>query len=166
MAKILGLDLGTNSIGWAVIEAIIENGKIAKYIGIVDSGVRIFPEGVEPTTIGQGDKEQSKNASRREHRQMRRQFFRKKLRKVKLMETLIDLKMCPLTIEGLHQWSKWDKSKKSEGKQFPEEPAFVEWLKLNPYELRAKASNEAVTLMELGRIFYHFIQLSLRYLLD
>ena len=53
MAKILGLDLGTNSIGWAVIEAIIENGKIAKYIGIVDSGVRIFPEGVEPTTIGQ-----------------------------------------------------------------------------------------------------------------
>lgn len=158
MAKILGLDLGTNSIGWAVVDVIIENGKIVKYLGIVDSGVRIFPEGVEPTTIGQGDKEQSKNAARREHRQMRRQFYRKKLRKVKLLETLIALDMCPLSIEGLHQWSKWSKSQKSEGKQFPVEPAFLEWLKLNPYELRTKALNETLSLMELGRIFYHFIQ--------
>ena len=74
MAKILGLDLGTNSIGWAVIDASMKGDKVERYNSIIDSGVRIFPEGVEPTTIGQGDKEQSKNASRREHRQMRRQF--------------------------------------------------------------------------------------------
>ncbi|MBN1926407.1 MAG: hypothetical protein JW798_11280 [Prolixibacteraceae bacterium] len=158
MAKILGLDLGTNSIGWAVINAKIVNGKVEEYLSIEDSGVRIFPEGVEPNTIGQGDKEQSKNAGRREHRQMRRQFYRKKLRKVKLLETLINLNMCPLSVEGLHQWSKWDKAKKTEGKQFPTEPEFVEWLKLNPYELRAKAIVEPVSLLELGRIYYHFIQ--------
>lgn len=158
MAKILGLDLGTNSIGWAVIDATIVDGKIKNYHSIINSGVRIFPEGVEPTTIGQGDKEQSKNASRREHRQMRRQFYRKKLRKVKLLEALIQLKMCPLSINGLHQWSKWNKERKSEGKQFPTEPEFVEWLKLNPYELRTKALTEAISLPELGRIFYHFIQ--------
>lgn len=158
MAKILGLDLGTNSIGWAVIDAEFENDKVVRYNSISDTGVRIFPEGVEPTTIGQGDKEQSKNAARREHRQMRRQFYRKKLRKVKLLETLIDIKMCPLTREELNQWSKWNKSKKSEGKQFPTEQGFVEWLKLNPYELRTKALSEPLTLMELGRIFYHIIQ--------
>ncbi|WP_346864388.1 hypothetical protein [uncultured Draconibacterium sp.] len=59
MAKILGLDLGTNSIGWAVINAEMANGKVEEYLSIDDTGIRIFPEGVEPTTIGQGDKEQS-----------------------------------------------------------------------------------------------------------
>ena len=78
MAKILGLDLGTNSIGWAVVDT-TENK-------ILDTGVRIFPEGVEPKTIGQGDKEQSKNATRRDKRQMRRQFYRKRLRKIKLLK--------------------------------------------------------------------------------
>ncbi|MBN1985559.1 MAG: hypothetical protein JW761_04610 [Prolixibacteraceae bacterium] len=158
MARILGLDLGTNSIGWAVIDATMKDRKIECYNSIVDSGVRIFPEGVEPTTIGQGDKEQSKNATRREHRQMRRQFYRKKLRKIKLLEVLIQLKMCPLTVGGLHQWSKWDKAQKTDGKKFPTEPDFVAWLKLNPYELRAKALSEPISIAELGRIFYHFIQ--------
>ena len=36
MAKILGLDLGTNSIGWAVVET-TENK-------ILDTGIRIFSE--------------------------------------------------------------------------------------------------------------------------
>lgn len=35
MAKILGLDLGTNSIGWAIIES---GG-----MEIIDAGVKIFP---------------------------------------------------------------------------------------------------------------------------
>ena len=39
MAKILGLDLGTNSIGWALIE---DNQN--KILGL---GTRIFPMGVE-----------------------------------------------------------------------------------------------------------------------
>ncbi len=79
MAKILGLDLGTNSVGWAVVD------KESKEI--IDAGVRIFPEGVVAKTIGTGEKEQSKNATRRDNRQMRRQFYRKRLRKIKLLET-------------------------------------------------------------------------------
>ena len=39
MATILGLDLGTNSIGWAVVDTSEKK--------IVDTGIRIFPEGVE-----------------------------------------------------------------------------------------------------------------------
>ena len=58
MAKILGLDLGTNSIGWAVVVAEFENGKVIRYNSIADSGVRIFPEGVEPTTTKNNEPQQ------------------------------------------------------------------------------------------------------------
>ena len=79
MAKILGLDLGTNSIGWAIVDDLNSS--------IIDAGVRIFPEGVVAKTIGSGDKEESKNAKRRESRQTRRGFYRKRLRKIKLLRT-------------------------------------------------------------------------------
>ena len=150
MSKILGLDLGTNSIGWAIVDD--------KENKIINTGVRIFPEGIEPDTIGKGDKEQSKNAARREARQMRRQNFRTRIRRIKLLETLIKLKMCPLSVEELNIWKKYDKSKGKSGRHFPQSTVFVEWLKQNPYELRARALKENLTLEELGRIFYHLIQ--------
>jgi CRISPR-associated endonuclease Csn1 len=46
MSKILGLDLGTNSIGWALIDD-VQN----KILGI---GSRIFPMGVENLGEGEG----------------------------------------------------------------------------------------------------------------
>ncbi len=150
MTKILGLDLGTNSIGWAVVDK--EANKI------LDAGVRIFTEGVVKETIGLGDKEISKNAERRVHRQARRLNYRKRLRKIKLLQTLIDLKMCPLSHEELNKWKNWDSRQKSAGKVFPESPQFVSWLRLNPYKLRARAINEHITREEFGRILYHFIQ--------
>lgn len=150
MSKILGLDLGTNSIGWAVVDK--ENEMI------IDAGVRIFPEGVELKTIGLGDKEQSRNATRRDKRQSRRQFYRKRLRKIKLLELLIDQNMCPLSKPELYAWKHWNKEKKTDGRVFPSSDGFIDWIRLNPYELRAKAINEKVSLFELGRIFYHFIQ--------
>ncbi|WP_281637719.1 type II CRISPR RNA-guided endonuclease Cas9 [Flavobacterium marginilacus] len=155
MAKILGLDLGTNSIGWAIVDDI--NNKI------IDSGVRIFPEGVVAKTIGQGEKEESKNASRRNSRQQRRGFYRKRLRKIKLLRTLINLEMCPLSHSELDVWSKWDKQKKKEGRMapeiyLPENHPYCLWLKQNPYLLRDKALNEDLTLQEFGRVLYHLIQ--------
>lgn len=150
MAKILGLDLGTNSIGWAVVDTSEKK--------IVDTGIRIFPEGVEPKTIGQGDKEQSKNATRRDKRQMRRQFYRKRLRKIKLLEVLIEQEMCPLSVEALRKWKNWNRTQKADGRKFPDTEEFNTWIKLNPYDLREKALEEELTLHELGRIFYHLIQ--------
>lgn len=155
MAKILGLDLGTNSIGWAIVDDVDNK--------IVDSGVRIFPEGVVAKTIGTGDKEESKNASRRNSRQQRRGFYRKRLRKIKLLRTLISLNMCPLKNEELDIWSKWDKQKKKEGRMapeihLPENHSYCLWLKQNPYLLRDKSLNEDLTLKEFGRILYHLIQ--------
>jgi len=148
MTKILGLDLGTNSIGWAIVE----NDKI------LGMGSRIFPEGVVAKTIGTGDREESKNASRRNSRQQRRQFYRKRLRKVKLLRTLIDLQMCPLTNEELDKWVKWDKVLKSEGRKAPNSNAYEKWHRMNPYLLREKGLNEDLTLCEMGRVLYHLIQ--------
>lgn len=150
MTKVLGLDLGTNSIGWAVVEKDEQK--------IWDAGVRIFPEGVEAKTIGQGDKEKSQNATRREKRQMRRQFYRKRLRKIKLLETLIEQGMCPLEMSELKKWKNWDKQEKTEGRKFPTSVEFSEWIQMNPYELRDRAIVEKLTLHELGRVFYHLIQ--------
>lgn len=150
MAKILGLDLGTNSIGWAVVDD--EQNKI---LGI---GSRIFPEGVKADTIGKGDKEESKNASRRNSRQQRRQFYRKRLRKIKLLRALIDLKMCPLQHSELNVWAKWDKKKGKAGRKAPDSPVYEEWHRLNPYVLREKALLEDLTLVEMGRVLYHLIQ--------
>ncbi len=151
MAKrILGLDLGTNSIGWGVVDEAQEK--------IVDVGVRIFPEGVVGKTIGSGDKEETKNATRRKHRQIRRQFYRKRLRKAKLLEVLIEQGMCPLSIEELNQWRRWDKNKKTKGRKFPDSDEFMKWIHLNPYELRERAITATVTELELGRIFYHLVQ--------
>src|SRR5690554_5654826 len=115
MARILGLDLGTNSIGWAVVDD--EEKQIS------GMGSRIFPEGVVAKTIGQGEREESKNAARRNSRQQRRQFYRKRLRKIKLLLTLIDLEMCPLTHTELDIWAKWDKKKGKAGRKAPSSAA-------------------------------------------
>ena len=139
MAKILGLDLGTNSIGWAIIDDIQNK--------IVRIGSRIFPMGVE--NLGDGDKEISKNASRTGARGVRRQFFRRRLRKQILLKALSENKMCPLIDEDFKIWKNI--------KKFPEEKLVI-WFSLNPYELRKKALSEKLSLEEIGRIFYHLIQ--------
>ena len=78
MSHTLGLDLGPNSIGWALID---EDEK-----QIIDLGVRVFPEGVENFDTS---KEQSKNENRRIARAMRRPTARRSRRKRNLREALI-----------------------------------------------------------------------------
>lgn len=150
METTLGIDLGTNSIGLAIIDQ--EEARI------LYSGIRIFPEGITKDTIGQGEKEEARNATRRMKRQTRRLYFRKKLRKIKLLEILVAQDMCPLQPEDIRRWKNWDKHQKSAARQFPDTPEFREWLKQNPYELRKRGVTEEISRQELGRIFYHFIQ--------
>ncbi len=140
MAKILGLDLGTNSIGWALIDD-VKN----KILGV---GSRIFPMGVENLGEGEG-REMSKNAGRTGARGVRRQFFRRRLRKKILLKALSENKMCPMLANDFEDWKKT--------KEFPSEK-LASWFALNPYELRQKALNEKLSLEEIGRVFYHLIQ--------
>jgi CRISPR-associated endonuclease Csn1 len=138
MSKILGLDLGTNSIGWALIE----NNTI------LGMGSRIFPEGV--VNLGEGEgRETSKNASRTEARGVRRQIFRRRLRKRYLLKELAKYNLCPISPALIKDWN---------GTEIFNNNELQEWLKLNPYKLRAKAVSKKITLLELGRIFYHMIQ--------
>jgi CRISPR-associated endonuclease Csn1 len=139
MAKILGLDLGTNSIGWALID-----DKLNKIIGM---GSRIFPVGVD--NLGDGEGELSKNAGRTGARGTRRQFFRRRLRKKVLLKELASLNMCPLSNEDFDNWKIT--------KKFPTQE-LATWFALNPYELRHRALSEKLSFEEIGRVFYHLIQ--------
>ena len=67
MKKILGLDLGTNSIGWTLIEQNFEEKKG----NILGMGSRIIPMGQELSKFEQGQA-QTKNANRRIARGMRK----------------------------------------------------------------------------------------------
>lgn len=75
---ILGLDIGSNSGGWALLQG---EGKPR----IIDLGVRVFPEGVDRDTKGL---EKSKNATRREARGARRTHQRRNRRKEQLLSVL------------------------------------------------------------------------------
>lgn len=79
MSCTLGLDVGSNSVGWALIDE-AEGHLLA-------IGVRVFPEGVERDTSGA---EHSKNEQRRMARGHRRQLARRARRKAALWRALIE----------------------------------------------------------------------------
>lgn len=76
MAKILGLDLGTNSIGWAITEQQDDN------YTLLDKGVDIFQEGVARTKSGEGPMVKT----RTDARALRRHYYRRRLRKIELLK--------------------------------------------------------------------------------
>lgn len=149
MARILGLDLGTNSIGWAIRDT--ENEGVKQ---IIDKGVRIFSEGVK-TEKGI---ESSRAAERTAYRSARKIKYRRKLRKYETLKVLSNNGMCPLSINEVEEW------KKSGFKNYPLNPEFLKWLhtdedkNVNPYFFRDRASKQKITLFELGRAFYHIAQ--------
>ncbi|MHB1105829.1 MAG: type II CRISPR RNA-guided endonuclease Cas9 [Lutibacter sp.] len=148
MSKILGLDLGTNSIGWAIVEK--ENDEFS----LLDKGVRIFSEGVK----SEKGIESSRAAERTGFRSARKIKFRRKLRKYETLKVLAENKMCPLSIEDVEQW------RKSGFKDYPLNDEFLKWLRtdddknINPYFFRDKASRGKANLYEVGRAFYHIAQ--------
>ena len=146
MSNILGLDLGTNSIGWAIRDINKEGNQI------VDTNVIVFPQGVgEEKGV-----EFSLASERTKHRASRKLYKRRKQRKTDLLKSLIVNGFCPLTNDELLVWSIY---KKGQEMKYPTENyEFSEWLKINPYEVRSKAVNSDVTKFELGRALYHMCQ--------
>src|SRR5579859_2619660 len=78
---ILGIDLGSASLGWALVHATNDTPR-----GILAAGVRIFSPGVDGD-IDSGQDE-SRNKKRREARLQRRQFRRRALRAQRLFTVL------------------------------------------------------------------------------
>ena len=90
--RIWGFDLGTTSIGFAVLDhdPAREEGRIHRL------GVRIFPEGVTE------DKKEPRNKTRRAKRLMRRGIRRRKLRRRLLAEALTTADLLPRY--GTSEW--------------------------------------------------------------
>lgn len=153
MSRILGLDLGTNSIGWAITE------KPEEGFSLIDKGVEIFQEGVNRTKSG----EEPAVKNRTESRSSRRHYFRRRLRKIELLKVLVKYEMCPpLTQEELDNWRY--------RKQYPMNEDFINWQRTddkidkNPYHARYIALTTQLSLSQLhdryllGRAFYHLSQ--------
>lgn len=121
----LALDLGSTSLGWAMV---LLNGK-ADPCAIVRAGVRIFPDGRNPKDGS------SLAVTRRNARAMRRRRDRLLKRKARMQRLLIEHGFFPA-----------------------EESARKALETLNPYELRAKGLDAAMTPAEFARALFHLNQ--------
>lgn len=153
MTKIQGIDTGTNSLGWAIVE------KKADEYRLLDKGVNIFQEGVK---IEKGI-ESSKAADRTAHKAARVRNYRIKLRKIRLLRILSDAHLCPpLSKAELSAWRL--------KKEYPKNELFMQWQgtddesEKTPYAYRHKCLHECLDFNSmtdryiLGRVFYHIIQ--------
>lgn len=128
MKTILGLDLGTTSIGWALVnEAQTENEKSS----IIKLGVRVNPLTVDELMNFEKGKSITTNADRTLKRSMRRSLQRYKLRRQALIELLMNNGF--ISKEMLLS----ENGNKST---------------FETYRLRAKAASEEISLEEFARV--------------
>jgi CRISPR-associated endonuclease Csn1 len=134
---VLGLDLGPNSIGWAMLAVDAATDTIT---GLYDSshvnhppmGVRVFEAGLDNFDSA---KEMSRNQARRTARSMRRSHARRNARRREIRELLEGAGLLP-----------------------PAGPGQDELFKVDPYLLRARGLTEDLTAHELGRALVHLGQ--------
>lgn len=127
MKYILGLDIGTNSIGWCLLN----NNNV-----ITDRGIVIFPIG---TNVDKNGIEKTKNQQRREYRSTKRRLFRYKLRRKRLLKVLSTMGVLP----------RYDE----QGNLIKTYRVKEEYQGFYLYEQRTLALSQAISLEELGRIF-------------
>lgn len=136
MKRVLGLDLGSSSIGWAIIEEyskeIISEEICSEKDRIVALGSRIIPLSTDESTQFSKGQALTKNSDRTQKRTQRKGYDRYQLRRALLLEKLVQLEMYnggALKVSKLDLWG-----------------------------LRAKAVHEQITLLELGRVLCHINQ--------
>lgn len=118
MNKTLGIDLGTNSIGWAIRNTDLLNNQIE------DFGVITFEKGV----ASEKGNEFPKVQKRTESRGKRRNYQSEKYRKYALLEFLIQNNMCPLSMDEFSLWKNYRKGKKRE---YPQSENFINWVRFD-----------------------------------
>lgn len=128
--RILGLDLGSNSIGWALLKA-TDAGKPTE---LIDLGSRIFNKAVEDKTPT------PKNQKRRNSRLARRVVQRRARRRRRMLNSLVSLNLLPSSL-----------------KDHPKPESILNELG-EPYSLRAKALDFPLSAHELGRVLLHLVQ--------
>ena len=148
MKKILGLDLGTNSIGWALVDA---DEKM-----ILGMGSRIIPMGTDKQDYEKGVGI-TKNATRREKRTIRKGNKRYKLRRNKLLFILNELGMLHDQFQFKNGIPKPTKLQDLELLPIPKKTKQLDALGL--LELKVTALKNPIALKEFGKILYQFNQL-------
>ncbi|MDA4847543.1 type II CRISPR RNA-guided endonuclease Cas9 [Hoeflea poritis] len=141
--RTLGLDLGTNSLGWALIETKGEPGETSEG-RVVDIGTRIFSAA---DMAGRDAKsKESLAVARRQARTMRRQRDRRLKRKKRLLKQLSDFDLMP-------------KSKAERDKLIRDtDDGKGGDLSESVLALRAKALDEPLTPYQLGRVLFQMNQ--------
>ncbi len=152
MQRVLGLDLGVASVGWALTE--FDDGEPS---GVLSLGARVFEPGVDGD-IDSGQ-EESRNRVRREARQGRRQTQRRARRMRWIAQLLQEAELLPngnvanslcrheLMAELDAQIRKRHSAANTNGA-----------LDNLPYFLRARALDAALAPHEAGRALYHLAQ--------
>ena len=127
MKKILGLDLGAASIGWALVSEQGNENDSENKVQILGMGSRIIPyEGTEGRDFSSGTGE-SRNSIRTKARTIRKGYDRYQLRRKYLTDVLKKYNMMPGERE-------------------------INLTKMELWELRSKAAKQEITLPEFGRI--------------
>lgn len=127
--RIIGLDIGIASVGWAVVE----NGR-----RIIDLGVRVFDKA---ETAKEGD---SLNLVRREARLARRRLSRKAQRMRQTARLLKELGLITDEVD-LH-------------KSLPKAHVGAEGKNKSPWQLRAEGLDRLLTPFELAKVIFHIVK--------
>ncbi|MCV6629985.1 MAG: type II CRISPR RNA-guided endonuclease Cas9 [Flavobacteriaceae bacterium] len=131
--RILGLDLGTNSIGWALVEETTNKENKVIDAAIVKLGVRVNPLTVDEKTNFEKGRPLSTNADRAAKRAARRNLQRFKLRREDLSNILIR-----------ENWITKDTPLNEDGKNTT----------FQTLKLRAKAAKEQIALEDLAKVLF------------
>lgn len=170
MNKIFALDLGTNSIGWALRNPDLTENQIEKF------GVITYNKGVGVGKSG----EYSYAAERTKNRSVRRLYQSRKYRLWATLLHLINNDYCPLSLENLNKWRHYNKEEARKnnngGRVYPiDDLRFDAWIKLDfdedgkpdytsPYQLRKELAEAKLDFdvvenrYKLGRALYHIAQ--------
>lgn len=169
--NILGIDLGTSSIGISLRNPNIQ--------GNLSEQLEYFSVDVFNSGVGKDDKarEYSYAANRSANRRTRRLYDIRRRRLWETLELLIENNLCPLSMESLDTWRHYDKSRGGYSRQYPvEEKAFENWIRLDfnnngepdyesPYHLRRDLAckfqldlDNQEDRYKLGRALYHIAQ--------
>ncbi len=132
--RILGLDLGTTSVGWALVDW----SEASSTGSVAAMGVRIFPEGV----VRQQTTSYPPNQIRRTKRLARRTLRRRRARRRLLGQLLHEMGLLPaFSAEKGSDWAKATAMEKTGAN--------------DPYNLRRRGLAERLEPCQLGRAIYH-----------
>ena len=160
---VLGLDIGSASIGWALVDRAGRRLEAA--------GSRIFPAGVDQNTFAQGKPGASNNTERRRYRLQRRQFRRRAARQRSLFLLLQRAGLFPGPYDPSQPadragspdtrravLDRLDAALADKWRSSPELAVLAAPDQVLPYFLRARALDHRLEAHELGRVLYHLAQ--------